>query len=70
MKITYNELSVKATKTWTDANGKRHRKTKTFSQTVNPYNRDKNGTPKSRGQIYAELLKEREEWLDSEEADE
>ena len=60
----FNEVSVKATRRWTDANGKNRQKTKKFWQTISPFNIDKaTGLPKDRETIYAEITKERAEWL-------
>lgn len=63
MKYTYNEVSIKATKRWKDENGKWKSKTKKFYQTLNPFNKNADGSLKSREQIMSEIMAEREEWL-------
>ncbi|MDR0388440.1 MAG: hypothetical protein LBH73_00020 [Spirochaetaceae bacterium] len=67
MRASFEEISIKAIKRWVDDNGHKRQKTKTFSQTVNPFNRDKNGAPKSRRQIYEELFRKRDAWLKADE---
>ena len=62
VKIKFDEVVIKATKRWKE-NGKWRQKTKKFHQTINPFNTDENGNPKTRGQIMCDLLKERDEWL-------
>jgi hypothetical protein len=42
--------------------GKRWKKVKKFSQTVNPFNRNDDGSQKSRDQIWAELRAEAKAW--------
>lgn len=64
MRITFDEIKVTAKRVWTE-NGKRRQQTKTFMQTVNPFNKNADGTRKTREQIYAELMNERKEWLSS-----
>lgn len=63
MRINFDEVSIKATKTWTDADGKRRQKTRKFYQTINPFNKNAAGLPKSRVEIRAEILAERDAWL-------
>lgn len=65
MIITFEEVSVKAVKTWTE-NGKRRQKTRKFYQTISPINKNKDGTVKTREQIMTEILAERETWLKEE----
>lgn len=62
MRINFEEVSIKATKKWVD-NGKKRQETKTFSQTINPFNKDKDGTVKTRAQIMSEISLERKLWL-------
>lgn len=64
MRITFDEIKVTAKRVWTE-NGKRRQQTKTFMQTVNPFNKNADGTRKTREQIYAELMNQRKEWLSS-----
>lgn len=63
MQVTFEEVSVKAIKRWTDENGKRRQKTKTFSQTVNPFNKNSDGTIKTHGEIMREISAERDAWM-------
>lgn len=58
MKIEFEE--VKYSHRAKDKNGKK--KQKTFSQTINPWNKKKDGTPKTRSEIFQELVKEAEVW--------
>jgi hypothetical protein len=69
MTIFFKEISIKGVKIWKDSNGKRRQKTKTFSQTINPYNVDADGYAKSGEQIYKELMAKRQKWLDAEETE-
>ena len=59
----FDEVSVKHTKRWTDENGKRRQETRTFFQTLNPYNRLPDGTPKSRQDIMVEITAARDSWI-------
>lgn len=61
--MRFQEVKVKATRRWTDAQGKKRQQTRTFMQTVNPFNKNANGTPKSREEIMVELRAERDGWL-------
>ena len=64
MRITFNEVAVRATKRWTDpVTGKRRQQTRKFYQTINPFNKGTDGLPKSREQIIQEITAERDEWL-------
>jgi hypothetical protein len=60
----FEQIVLKATRRWTE-NGKKRQETRTFMQTLNPYNKNADGSLKSRGQIYAELIAERKAWLDA-----
>lgn len=42
--------------------GRRVTRSRTFEQTVNPFNRTADGTPKDREQIRRELLEKRDAW--------
>lgn len=42
--------------------GKRAQRAATFYQTINPYNKDKDGNPKSYGVIYRELRVKADAW--------
>ncbi len=61
----FEELKLSATRRWKDENGKRRQETKQFSQTLNPYNKNKDGMVKSRSEIWAELHAARTAWLES-----
>ena len=63
MRLTFEEVRIKAVRRWTDSDGKRHQETKQFWQTLNPYNRNAVGLCKTRDEIRNELLTERAAWL-------
>lgn len=66
MRIIFDEVAVKATKRWTDpASGKKRQQTRKFYQTINPFNKGRDGLPKTRQQIMQEITAERDEWLRS-----
>jgi hypothetical protein len=50
-----------------DKDGRRRQKTEKFYQTVNPFNKNKDGSLKTREQIYKEVCQERDKWLVREE---
>ena len=62
--VRFEVVSIKATRRWIE-NGRKRQETKTFMQTVNPYNLNAAGLVKTRGEIEGELLAERKEWLRS-----
>ena len=43
--------------------GKKLKRRTTFSQTINPWNRNAAGQPKTRREIHAELITERAGWM-------
>jgi hypothetical protein len=59
----FDEVAVKATRRWTDANGKKRQQTKKFWQTINPFNKNADGSVKTATQIRAEVIAERDAWL-------
>lgn len=63
MKINFDEISVKATRRWVDADGKKRQETRKFWQTVNPFNLAADGSTKTREQIVQEINALRDEWL-------
>jgi uncharacterized coiled-coil DUF342 family protein len=63
MRITFDEVSVKGVRRWKDAAGKWHQETKKFFQTLNPFNKAADGSPKSYEQIRAEIRTERDAWM-------
>lgn len=62
MKVTFDEVVVKATKRWKE-DGKARTKTRKFYQTMNPFNKNADGTVKTRDQIMAEITAERDTWI-------
>lgn len=63
MRITFDEVKVKGTRRWTDEEGKKRQQTRTFMQTVNPFNKHANGRQKSRDEIVTEVRAECAAWL-------
>lgn len=63
MKYVFNEVFIRATKKWTDESGKKHQQTKKFWQTINPFNKNPDGSIKTGEQILLELKAERDQWL-------
>jgi hypothetical protein len=61
--VKFDVIKLKAKRTFTDSSGKKRQLTKTFSQTVNPWNKNKNGTIKDRSQIISELETEIAAWM-------
>lgn len=61
MKYTFNEVKIKGRRSWIE-NGKRKTQTRTFSQTINPWNRNADGSVKTRQEIDRELRVERDAW--------
>jgi len=62
--ITFELVSIRATKVWKDAvTGKRRQETRKFEQTINPFNRLPDGSMKMRDTILIELRAEKEAWL-------
>lgn len=64
-RIYFDEVSVIAVKKWIDETGRKRQKTKKFYQTLNPYNQNVHGVPKSRVEIMNEIMAERKSWLES-----
>ena len=62
MKQTFQEVSIKATKSYIDG-GKRRTKTKKFYQTLNPFNVNAAGVPKTQSEIMVDLRAEMQAWL-------
>jgi hypothetical protein len=63
MRITFEQVTVKQTLRFRDPEtGKPRQMTKTFMQTVNPFNCGRDGLPKSRQQIRDELNSEARLW--------
>lgn len=66
-RYTFDEISIKRTKRYTDADGKKRQKTRKFSQTLNPFNRNRDGSLKNYDQIMEEITKEADAWMESDE---
>lgn len=63
-RIRFEEVALKATRKFVDpVSGKTRQKTAKFWQTISPFNRAADGTPKTRDQIMAELRAERDAWM-------
>lgn len=60
-RYTFEEVSITGTRRWTE-NGKKRQQTKTFMQTINPYNRNTDGSCKTREQINVEIRAELNAW--------
>jgi hypothetical protein len=60
--IKFTRVQLRGVRRWTE-NGKRRQQTKVFEQTINPFNKNTAGFPKSRSEIIAELQAERTAWL-------
>ena len=65
MRVNFEEVSIKATRRWTDENGKKRQQTRKFFQTLNPFNTGAAGLPKSRDQIMSELQAEKAVWREA-----
>lgn len=63
MRYIFEEVAVKATKRWTDETGRKRQQTRKFFQTLNPFNKDADGNPKTAQQIMAEIRAQRDAWL-------
>jgi hypothetical protein len=61
-RIVFHEVSIRATKHWREG-ARRRTQTRKFYQTLNPWNKNAAGQPKSREEILAELIVERDAWL-------
>lgn len=62
MRVNFDEVTIRGTKTVT-VEGKRRKRSRSFSQTINPFNKKKDGSVKSRQDIIEELLIERNKWI-------
>lgn len=63
MRYQFEEVSLKVVRRWTDAEGKKRQQTKKFLQTINPFNKNADGSLKTRSQIMVELNAERDAWM-------
>jgi hypothetical protein len=63
-RVRFEEVSIKRTFRWKDPEtGKTRQETKRFWQTINAFNKNADGTLKSRGQIMSELERQAQLWL-------
>ncbi len=63
-RYVFSEVFVKGVKRWKDpVSGKPRQETRKFLQTINPFNKNASGVPKTRDEIMAEIKRERDEWL-------
>ncbi len=63
-KLTFQTVSVKGTRRWKDPDtGRTRQETKSFFQTINPFNRNAEGEPKSYEEIMVEVKAQRDAWL-------
>lgn len=62
--VTFDEVSLREQRRVPCANGcgKKLTRSRTFTQTINPYNKNAAGEPKTRTEIYAELKAEAASW--------
>lgn len=61
--VHFREVVIRGMRRWKDAEGKKHQETKKFFQTVNPFNLNADGDPKSDCEILDELIAERRKWM-------
>ena len=62
--VTFGEIQLKGRKSGKCIKcGKKRLRSTTFYQTLNPFNKNKNGEVKSRHQIMKELIIERSKWM-------
>lgn len=63
IRTTFKEIKVTGTRRWKDESGKRRQETKTFSQTVNPFNKNSKGEVKSPEEIWKEINEKLKQWM-------
>lgn len=64
MRMSFNEVSIKAVRRFKDPEtGKSRQQTKKFYQTLNPFNMNAAGLPKTSAEIMVEIRAERDAWL-------
>lgn len=61
VRVVFEEVSIKATRVWKE-DGKRRQQTRKFSQTIHPWNKNPDGTIKTREEITAELMRDAAAW--------
>lgn len=62
MAVTFDEIKYRMSKMGKCKCGKRLNRTRTFSQTINPWNKNKDGIPKNAIEINKELREEARNW--------
>lgn len=62
MKVKFQEVSLRATKSGKCRCGKYLRRSKTFTNTINPFNKNNDGLPKSYNEVYADVERLVEDW--------
>lgn len=63
-RIRFQELKIKGVRRWKDPEtGKPRQQTRTFMQTINPFNKTASGRVKTSEDIMPELKAERDAWL-------
>jgi hypothetical protein len=60
--VRFDEIKCSSTRNGKCACGKRVTRSKTFYQTVNPYNRNKDGSPKTRNEVWDSVREEARNW--------
>lgn len=65
MRYNFEEVCVKGVVKWKE-NGKIQQKTRKFYQTINPFNKNADGSQKTRQQIHIEITRERDAWVQRE----
>lgn len=61
-RIVFEEVSIRAQKSYRCACGRRCRRSKKFFQTINPWNKRKDGLPKTVSDIHHEIVVEADAW--------
>jgi hypothetical protein len=61
--VTFDSVKIRKQKTGICPCGKKITRSKTFEQTINPYNTNKDGKQKTEEEILVELNAEADEWL-------
>lgn len=63
MNVAFEQVKLRGIRKWIDPEtGKRRQKTRWFCQTVNPFNKNPDGTVKTRTDIFRELQQKRHDW--------
>lgn len=63
MRINFAVIKAYSTKRGKCKCGKRLTRSKTFEHTVNPFNKNPDGSVKSRLEVYAAVTKEAKDWM-------